>query len=92
MHLFIRELGKKFDSGSSGVIAENKEKYISFNINAIMGLYEDMWGKIKKKKFSLDSLTALGLWRVSWACSRNLVGVNGMMCTNCRSKAELKPH
>ena len=29
-HLFIRELGKKFDKGKIGVIAENKEKYISF--------------------------------------------------------------
>ena len=40
--LFIKKLGKKFNSGSIGVIAENKEKYISFNIDVIMGLYEDM--------------------------------------------------
>ena len=59
MHLFIREFGKKFDSGSSGVIAENKEKYISFNINAIMGLYEDMWGKIKKKKIQLRFIDSI---------------------------------
>ena len=31
-HLFIRELGKKFDSGSISVITENKEKYISFDV------------------------------------------------------------
>ena len=29
-HLLIRELGKKFDTGKIGVIAENKEKYITF--------------------------------------------------------------
>ena len=31
-HLFIKELGKKFNRGDIGVIAENKEKYISFNV------------------------------------------------------------
>ena len=31
-HLFIKELGKKFNKDDIGVIAENKEKYISFNI------------------------------------------------------------
>ena len=40
MHLFNRELGKKFESGSIGVIAENKEKCISFNINVAVGEYE----------------------------------------------------
>ena len=39
--LSIRELGKKFDSGSIGVIAENKEWYISFNTDVVMDLYED---------------------------------------------------
>ena len=40
-HLVIRELGKKFDSGSFGVVAENKEKYINFNIDVAMSLFED---------------------------------------------------
>ena len=31
-HLFIKELGKKFNKSDIGVIAENKEKYISFNV------------------------------------------------------------
>ena len=31
-HLFIQELGKKFNRDDIGVIAENKEKYISFNV------------------------------------------------------------
>ena len=33
VHLFIRKLRKKLDSGSMGVIAENKEKYISFSVS-----------------------------------------------------------
>ena len=31
-HLFIKELGKGFNKNNIGVIAENKEKYISFNV------------------------------------------------------------
>ena len=31
-HLFIKELGRKFNKNDIGVIAENKEKYISFNV------------------------------------------------------------
>ena len=31
-HLFIKELGKRFNRDDIGVIAENKEKYISFNV------------------------------------------------------------
>ena len=67
-HLFIRELGKKFNSGSIAVIAENKEKYISFNVNVSVDRFMSR---------SLDSL------------SRNLVGVNGMVCEGCGSEAEL---
>ena len=32
-HLFIKELGTRFNKHDIGVIAENKEKYISFNVN-----------------------------------------------------------
>ena len=38
VHLFIREFGKKFDSGFIGIIAENEEKYISFTVT--MDKYE----------------------------------------------------
>ena len=31
-HLFIKELGRRFNKNDSGVIAENKEKYIGINI------------------------------------------------------------
>ena len=38
-HLFIRELGKKFNNGNTGVITETKEKYISFTIDVIVDNY-----------------------------------------------------
>ena len=31
-HLFIKELGRRFSKNDIGVIAENKEKYISINV------------------------------------------------------------
>ena len=37
-HLFIRELGKKFNTEDIGCIAENKEKYISFNVKILVQL------------------------------------------------------
>ena len=52
-HLFIRELGKKFDKGKIGVIAENKEKYISFNVDIAVDEDVDDRGKIKEKKIQL---------------------------------------
>ena len=58
-HLFIRELRKKFDSGSIGVITENKDKCTSFNIDVIVGSYEDEWGKIKKKKIQLRFIDSI---------------------------------
>ena len=68
-HLFIRELGKKFDSGSISVSAENPEKYISFNIKVIIDEYEMSLGEINKLRDSCISLTALGSCRVAWTHS-----------------------
>ena len=48
VHSIIRELGKKFDTSKIGVIAENKEKYISFNVDIVVDRYEDELGKIKE--------------------------------------------
>ena len=31
-HLFIKELGRRFNKNDIGVITENKEKYISFSV------------------------------------------------------------
>ena len=39
-HLFIRELGKRFNTQNIGCIAENKEKYISFSVKIPVKLYK----------------------------------------------------
>ena len=36
-----------------GVIAENKEKYISFNVNVVVGAYVDKTGVEREKKIEL---------------------------------------
>ena len=90
MHLFIRELGKKFDSGSIGVITESKEKHISFNVDVVVGMYEDMWGRIKKKKIQLRFMGSIRFMASSLdSLPRNLVGENGIMCNQCKSETEL---
>ena len=57
-HLFIRELGKKFDKGKIDVIAENKEKYISFSVDVVVDESVD-WGKVKEKKIKLRFIDSM---------------------------------
>ena len=54
-HLFIKELGRKFNKDDIGVIAENKEKYISFNvkINVKLAGVKDKDGKEVYKNIQL---------------------------------------
>ena len=63
-HLFIKELGRKFNKDDIGVIAENKEKYISFNvkINVRSAGVKDKDGREVYKIFSWDLLIVLDLW------------------------------
>ena len=49
-HLFIRELGK--ETNNIGVIAKNKEKYISFTADVMVDEYQDK-SKTKEKKIQL---------------------------------------
>ena len=53
------ELGKKFDTGKIGVIAENKEKYISFNVDVVIDRYEDELSRIKEKKIQLRFIDSM---------------------------------
>ena len=73
-HLFIRELGKKFDKGKTGVIAENKEKYISFNVDV------DELDKVKEKQIQLRFIDSIRFMASSLdALSSDLAGVSGML-------------
>ena len=56
-HLFIRELGK--ETTKTGVIAENKEKYISFTTDVMVDEYQDK-GKTKEKKIQLRFINRFG--------------------------------
>ena len=58
-YLFIRELGKKFDKGKVGVIAENKEKYISFNVDVVVDKYVDELDKVKEKKIQFRFIDSI---------------------------------
>ena len=49
-HLFIRKLGKKFNTRKTGVIAENKEKYISFNDDIVVDSYTNDSREVEEKK------------------------------------------
>ena len=65
-HLFIKELRKRFNKNDIGVIAENKEKYISFNvkINVKIAGVRDEYGKEVCKNIQLwfiDSFRFMGL-------------------------------
>ena len=51
--MFIRGLGKKFDTGKISIIAENKEKYISFMVDVVVDKYVDNQGETKEKKIQL---------------------------------------
>ena len=90
MHLFIRALGKKFYSRSIGVIAENLEKSISFNISVTVDEYETPLGEIKLITRQLQFIDSFTFMASSLdLLSRSLVGMNGMECEKCGSKAEL---
>ena len=90
MHLFIRELGKKFDSGSVGVIAENLKKYISFNVRISVDEYKTPLGETKQIKRQLWFIDSIRFMASSLDfLSKNLVGTNGMTCEECRNEAEL---
>ena len=57
-HLFVRELGNKFNTNNIGVIAENKEKYISFTVDVVVDQYVDASDVAKEKKIQLRFIDA----------------------------------
>ena len=68
-HLFIRDLGKKFDSRSIGVIAENKEKHISFNVNVTIEKKSPLWVRKSGLWNGCNTLTVLSSCRAAWTHS-----------------------
>ena len=85
-HLLIKELGRRFNKNNIGVIAENKEKYISFNVKIKVKLAgaRDEDGtevcKIFSCRFMASSLDKL---------ASNLCGTSGIQCDKCKGNMEL---
>ena len=91
-HLFIKELGRRFNKNDIGVIPENNEKYISFNVKINVKLagikYKDgtevckniQLRFIDSCKFMASSLDQL----VS-----NLCGTSGIQCDKYKGNMEL---
>ena len=92
VHLFIKELGRKFNKDDIGVIAENKEKYISFNvkINVKLRGVKDNVGKEVYKNIQLIFIDSFRFMALSLdKLASNLCGTNGIQCNKCKDNMEL---
>ena len=80
-HLFNKELGKNFNMDNIGVTAENKEKYISFNVKInvkITGL-SDKDGKEVGKNIQLrfiDNCRFMTQAQINWQAIWMIISVS----------------
>ena len=91
-HLFIKELGRRFNKGDIGVIAENKEKYISFNvkINFRLARVKDKDGKEVYKNIKLRFIDSFRFMASSLdKLASNLCGISGIRYDKCKGNMEL---
>ena len=79
-HLFIKELGRRFNKDDIGVIAEHKEKYISFNVKINVRLARVKDKDIDGFRFMASSLDKL---------ASNLCGTSGIQCDRCKGNMEM---
>ena len=90
-HLFIKELGRKFNKNDIGAIAENKEKYISFNVKINVKL---AWvrndGKELHKNIKLSFIDSFRFMASSLdKLASNLYGTSRIQCDKCKGNMEL---
>ena len=91
-HLFIKELGKKFNKRDIQVIAENKEKYISFNvkINVKLAGVKNKDGTEVCKNIQLRFIDSCRFMASSLdKLASNLCGTSGIQCDKCKGNMEL---
>ena len=88
----LKKLGKRFNKNDIGVIAENKEKYISFNVKVKVTLAgasnEDSAEECKNIQLGFIDICrvmASGLDKLA----RNLCGTSEVQCDKCRDDIEL---
>ena len=87
-HLFIRELGKKFNNQDINMIAENKEKYICFNVSVRVKLarVSNKDGKPVYKKIQLRFIDSCKFLASSLdKLAGNLCETNVVTCNSCRN-------
>ena len=90
-HLFIKELGRKFNKNDIGAIAENKEKYISFNVKInvkLAGVRNN--GKELHKNIKLSFIDSFRFMASSLdKLASNLYGTSRIQCDKCKGNMEL---
>ena len=91
-HLFIKELGRRFNKNDIGVIAENKEKYISFNVKINVKLagvkYKD--GRKACKNIQLRFIHSCRFMASSLdILASNLCGTSGIQRDKCKDNMEV---
>ena len=91
-HLFIKEVGRRFNKNDIGVIAENKEKYISFNVKINVKLAEVKYkdGTQVHKNIQLRFIDRCRVMASSPdKLASNLCGTSGIHCDKCKDNMEL---
>ena len=91
-HLFIKELGKRFNKNDIGIIPENKEKYISFNVKTNVKLagvkYKD--GTQVYKNIQLRIMDSCRFMASSLdKLASNLCDTSETQCDKCKGNMEL---
>ena len=87
-HLFIKEPGK--ETNKVGVIANNKEDYITFSTDVVVDEYVDKDSKEKEKKTQLRFIDSMKFMATSLqSLTNNLVGVGEMKCNLCKEDCDL---
>ena len=91
-HWFVKKLGRKFNKDDIGVIPENKEKYISFNvkINVELAGVKDKDGKDVYKNIRLRFIDSFRFMASSLdELTSNLCGTSGIQCDKCKGNMEM---
>ena len=91
-HLFIKELGRRFNKNDIGVIAGNNEKYFSFNVKISIKLAEVKYkvGTQVHKNIPLRFIDSCRFMASSLdKLASNLCGASGIQCNKCKGNMEL---
>ena len=91
-HLFIKELGRRFNKNDIGVIAGNNEKYFSFNVKISIKLAEVKYkvGTQVYKNIPLRFIDSCRFMASSLdKLASNLCGASGIQCEKCKGNIEL---